>query len=92
MREAWEEAGIIVKITKDLGKIDEKRHEEQFTSEAPRAAYHFFEAVVEEMKDEFPEMEKRRRKWVGFEEAKKELAQRPELLDALLRSSIARES
>ena len=90
MREAWEEAGIIVKITKDLGKVDEKRKEEQFTEEAPRAAYHFFEAMVEKMEDEFPEMGKRTRKWMQYADAVKELQKRPELLDALERSSIAR--
>lgn len=90
MREAWEEAGIIVKITKDLGKVDEKRKEEQCTPEAPRAAYHFFEAVVEQMVDEFPEMGKRDRKWMAYEDAVRELRKRPELLDALERSSIKR--
>lgn len=78
----------MVKITRDLGKVDEKRREDQFTLEAPRAAYHFFEATVEKMEDEFPEKEKRSRKWVCYEEAAKELRLRPELLDALERSSI----
>jgi diphosphoinositol-polyphosphate diphosphatase len=89
-REAWEEAGIIVTITGDLGKIDEKRHEEQFTLEAPRAAYHFFEATVEKMEEVFPESGKRNRKWMSYEEAREKLQSRPELLDALERSSVVK--
>lgn len=58
--------------------------------EAPRAAYHFFEAEVEKMEDVFPESGKRSRKWMGYEEARECLRVRPELLDALERSSIVK--
>jgi len=89
-REAWEEAGIVVKITNDLGKVDEKRKEEQLTPDAPRAAYNFFEVTVTKVEDVFPEMEKRNRKWMTYDEAVKALENRPELLDALERSSICK--
>ena len=46
-REAWEEAGIVCKISYDLGMISEKRRADQLTTTAPKASYHFFEAVVE---------------------------------------------
>jgi diphosphoinositol-polyphosphate diphosphatase len=46
-REAWEEAGAVCKIHSDLGKIPEKRKPDQLTEKAPKAAYHFFEAVVD---------------------------------------------
>lgn len=89
-REAWEEAGIVVKISCDLGQIDERRKEHQFTVEAPRAAYHFFEAIVEKLEDEWPEMDKRTRQWMDFAQATQALKGRPELLDALNRSNIIR--
>lgn len=87
-REAWEEAGVIVKIDRNLGDITEKRRPEKFTSEAPKASYNFFEATVEEEKVEWPEMHKRRRKWMPYSEAKVLLKDRPELLEALERSAI----
>lgn len=89
-REAWEEAGIIVKGLKDLGLVNDKRTSDETTPEAPRAAYRFLEAVVVEQKDTFPEMEKRERKWMTYEEAHAALKGRPELLDALSRCSVKR--
>ena len=87
-REAWEEAGIIVQISRDLGNIEEKRTTEQLTDEAPRAAYRFFEATVDRLETEWPEMKKRNRKWMSYKDAKAALNERPELLDALERCSI----
>ncbi|GAM84448.1 hypothetical protein ANO11243_024440 [Dothideomycetidae sp. 11243] len=87
-REAWEEAGVIVNIDRNLGAIIEKRSPEKFTSEAPKATYQFFEATVEEEKAEWPEMHKRRRKWMPYTEAVVLLKDRPELLEALERSGI----
>jgi len=43
---------------------------------------------VTKVEDVFPEMEKRNRKWMTYQEAVKALENRPELLDALERSSI----
>ncbi len=89
-REAWEEAGVICKIKYDLGTIQERRLPQQMTPEAPRAAYHFFEAVVEKEESQWPEMHKRARQWMTFAQAAQALADRPELLDALNRSTMIR--
>ncbi|GAB7337290.1 hypothetical protein MBLNU457_g2653t2 [Dothideomycetes sp. NU457] len=87
-REAWEEAGVIVTVQRDLGEIPEQRKSEQLTAQAPKAAYHFFEATVTEEQEQWPEMHKRRRKWMGYNEAIGLLKERPELSEALNRSSI----
>ena len=87
-REAWEEAGVIVQVQRDLGAIIEKRSSDQFTTEAPKATYQFWEAIVEEVKEQWPEMHKRRRKWMPYTEAAQLLKERPELREALQRSSI----
>ncbi|KAI9665668.1 MAG: hypothetical protein M1821_003602 [Bathelium mastoideum] len=89
VREAWEEGGLICRITYDLGMISEQRQPEQITTEAPRAAYHFFEAIVEKLEDRWPEMH-RRRQWMTFAQAEVALRDRPELLDALRRSTMRR--
>lgn len=89
-REAWEEAGILIKILGDLGLVDDKRKPEETTPEAPKAAYRFFEAIVTEELSEWPEMKKRDRKWMTFAEAKKALHGRPELLAALDRCCISK--
>lgn len=87
-REAWEEAGVICKIHADLGHIAEMRKAEQLTATAPKASYHFYEATVLEEKAEWPEMHKRNRRWMGYQEAITLLKDRPELSEALNRSSI----
>lgn len=87
-REAWEEAGVVCKLLADLGKIPEQRKSEHFTAQAPKAAYHFWEAEVEEEKAEWPEMHKRKRRWMGYQEAASLLNARPELMEALNRSSL----
>jgi len=89
-RESWEEAGIICHVEKDLGKIDDKRPSKYLTSDAPRAIYHFFECTVTEEKSQWPEMNKRSRQWVTYAQAAQALTPRPELLEALNRSSIRR--
>lgn len=89
-REAWEEAGIICKISYDLGMISEKRRADQLTTTAPKASYHFFEAVVEKQEAQWPEMHKRSRQWFTYTQAREALAPRPELLDALDRSTMHR--
>lgn len=90
-REAWEEAGIECKIEKDLGKIDEKRTESAIKKDgtkAPRASYRFYEVSVKQELDSWPEQHKRTRKWMSFQSAQEQLKDRPELLEALERSSI----
>lgn len=58
----------------------------------PRSEFHFFELKIEQLFDEFPECHKRQRRFFAYEDAKRELirAKRPELLEALDRSSIKR--
>ena len=87
-REAWEEAGVIVSITKDLGYIYDHRQPSEITAHAPKAKYQFFEAIVDEEKAEWPEKSKRGRKWMTYVEAKESLKNRPELTEALERSTL----
>ena len=89
-REAWEEAGIVCKISYDLGMISEKRKADQLTTTAPKASYHFFEAVVEKQETQWPEMHKRSMQWFTYTQAREALAPRPELLDALDRCTMHR--
>jgi len=90
-REAWEEAGIICRVVRDLGMIDEKRPEDilarpEVQKDVPKASYHFFEVIVEKEEADWPEAKKRARKWVAVAEAREALKERPELLEALERS------
>ena len=92
-REAWEEAGIICKVEKDLGTITEKRTESQikkYGTTAPRASYQFYEVKVIETRENWPERHERERKWMSYRTAKELLEGRPELLEALERSNIRR--
>ena len=89
-REAWEEAGIECKIQRDLGKIPDKRPPEQLTAHAPKAIFQFYEVSVEKEATQWPEKNKRGRQWMSYQEAKDALTSRPELLDALNKSSIVR--
>ena len=89
-REAWEEAGVVCKVQKDLGKITEMRKAEQLTQEAPKAMYQFYEVSVEKEAEKWPEQHKRGRQWMTYQQAKSVLATRPELMEALNRSSIKR--
>lgn len=89
-REAWEEAGVVCKIQKDLGKIPDKRPANKLTPQAPKALFQFYEVSVEKEANQWPEKDKRGRQWMSYQEAKQALAPRPELLDALNRSSIVK--
>lgn len=89
-REAWEEAGIECTVTKDLGNIPDRRAPNELTPNAPRAMFHFFEASVQKEANEWPEKHKRGRQWMTYQAAKQALAPRPELAEALDRSSIVR--
>ena len=89
-REAWEEAGIVCTVGRDLGTISDSRQPNALTSSAPRASYRFFEASVDREEQEWPEKHKRARMWMGYAQAKAALATRPELLEALNRSTILR--
>ncbi|KAG7008347.1 hypothetical protein G7Y79_00006g019670 [Physcia stellaris] len=89
-REAWEEAGIECTVTKDLGKIQDRRAPNELTPHAPRAVFQFFEVSVQKEASEWPEKHKRGRQWMAYQAAKQALAPRPELAEALDRSSITR--
>ena len=89
-REAWEEAGIKCSVERDLGAIVEMRSASALTGEAPKALYQFYEVSVDKEEDDWPEKYKRGRQWMTYAEAKEALTSRPELMEALDRSSIQR--
>lgn len=85
-REAWEEAGIVCKkIDYSLGVAKEMKSDNTVKSE-----YHFFEATVERLEDQWPEMKKRNRVWMTFSQAEAALASRPELLEILKKCTMHR--
>ncbi|KAI9680213.1 MAG: hypothetical protein M1829_001450 [Trizodia sp. TS-e1964] len=90
IREAWEEAGIVCRIQRDLGTIPDSRASPQLPPEAPKALYQFFEVAVDKEEVQWPEMHKRTRQWMLYREAAQALSSRPELLEALNRSSVLR--
>jgi len=93
--EAWEEAGITGRVTRALGEI---RHPRPANTLLPAKAgpthtlYYFFEFHVECEEDQWPEMHKRKRKWLTYQEASAcfQSMNRPELLEAINRSSVLR--
>lgn len=89
-REAWEEAGIVCTVQRDLGKIPEMRPSSQLSPAAPKALYQFFEVSVDREAAQWPEQHKRSRQWMTYQQAKQALTTRPELLDALNKSSVVR--
>jgi len=89
-REAWEEAGIVCDVVYDLGTIKETRAPKHMTKDAPKALYQFYEVVVTREETEWPERHKRNRQWANYAEAADALKARPELLEALNRSTIQR--
>ncbi|KAH8600999.1 NUDIX hydrolase domain-like protein [Bisporella sp. PMI_857] len=89
-REAWEEAGIICDVEYDLGQIQETRTPKQLSKNAPKGLYQFYQVIVTAEENEWPEMKKRNRKWATYKEAASDLKARPELLEALQRSTLQR--
>lgn len=89
-REAWEEAGIVCTVDYDLGQITETRTAKQISKNAPKALYQFFQVTVTSEETDWPERHKRNRKWATYSEAKQDLQERPELLQALERCTIQR--
>ena len=69
-REAWEEAGISVRIDNALNTIEEKRAPKE-TKE--RAKYYFYQATVLEEYDDWPERHKRDRQWFTYSQAHEQL-------------------
>lgn len=88
-REAWEEAGIICQSIAEIGQIADPRTPNS-SKTSPKASYYFFEVIVAEERADWPEKKKRERQWFTYSEASLLLAQRPELLEALIKSSIIR--
>jgi len=76
-REAWEEGGVVCTINYTLGTFTEKR------GETVKAEYYFYEATVDRLEKQWPEMTKRNRTWMTFKQAEAALQDRPELLEAL---------
>lgn len=87
-REAWEEGGITIQIDHDLGTIEEKRPPK--TSKEP-SKYYFYQATVLGELDDWPEADKRERKWFTYADALNALSKRPELQEALERSTMVRQ-
>lgn len=88
-REAWEEAGITVQIDYNLGEIEELRPHKS-TKEKDKSRYNFFQGTVTRELDDWPERHKRERQWFTFSQANEALANRPELQEALRRSTMKR--
>lgn len=106
IRETWEESGCLGEIVKNLGFVEDMRppkewnknfrneeHKDNIIVNPPRSEFHIYQMNIITLKDDFPESRKRNRKLATFEEAKQDLirAKRPELLEALTRSSILKE-
>ncbi|KAK3320886.1 NUDIX hydrolase domain-like protein [Cercophora scortea] len=89
-REAWEEAGIVVQIDYDLGEIEDSRPPKKRSKEKERSLFQFYEATVTSEADDWPEKDKRERKWFTYAEAWEHLKDRPELQSALKRSTMKR--
>ncbi|EMR72584.1 hypothetical protein MGN70_000820 [Eutypa lata] len=89
-REAWEEAGITIRIDYDLQDIIDSRPPKKVSKDAPKSLFRFYEATVLSEEDEWPEKHKRERRWFTYVQAKEALNTRPELLEALNRSTITR--
>ncbi|KAI0432875.1 NUDIX domain-containing protein [Xylaria sp. FL1042] len=89
-REAWEEAGIAIRVDYDLGDILDSRPPKKLSKEAPKSVYRFYEVTVLREEVEWPESHKRERRWFTYSQAKEALSNRPELLQALEASTIHR--
>lgn len=92
-REAWEEAGIIIQIDYDLGDIIESRppkSSSKSSKKRDKALYRFYQATVLSEETEWPEKNKRERRWMTFIDAWEALKERPELQEALNRSGMKR--
>lgn len=89
-REAWEEAGIVCNVDYDLGQVVEARTAKQISKNAPKSLYQFYEVTVTKEENNWPEKHKRNRRWATYAEAREAMTGRPELLEALERSTLQR--
>jgi diphosphoinositol-polyphosphate diphosphatase len=72
------------------GSTKDSKDAKESTKYKQRSLYRFFEATVTSEEADWPEREKRERKWFTFAEAKDLLKDRPELQTALERSTMKR--
>ncbi|KAI5863456.1 NUDIX hydrolase domain-like protein [Durotheca rogersii] len=89
-REAWEEAGIVIRIDYDLGEVIDSRPPKKLSKDAPKSLYRFYEATVLSEEKNWPEKHKRERQWFTYSKAREALSDRPELLQALELSTMNR--
>lgn len=83
LQEAWEEAGVVKGKThsQPLGSYDYDKWKDSGWSIPVRTVV--YTVAVEEIRDDFPEADERKRKWVAPKEAA-QLVQEPELKRLLL--------
>ncbi|KAK3304313.1 NUDIX hydrolase domain-like protein [Chaetomium strumarium] len=72
------------------GSSKDSKDGKESTKYKQRSLYRFFEVTVTSEEPDWPEREKRERKWFTFAEAKEMLKDRPELQTALERSTMKR--
>ncbi|CCF59287.1 hypothetical protein KAFR_0G02550 [Kazachstania africana CBS 2517] len=103
LRETWEEAGCLGRIVKSLGIVEDMRPPKNWgpklpavsgevIKNPPRTEFHIFELEIEQLPEIYPESKKRVRRLFSYADARTNLlnAKRPELLEALNRSSISK--
>lgn len=93
VRETWEEAGVEGRIVTKLPIVLDSRGSKapviygDFHPDdvMPKTEFHFYELAVDLLSPEWPEGDRRERRWCTYSEAKHELlkAKRPELVQAL---------
>lgn len=79
--------------SKDKDKEKEKgkgKDKDKDGKDSGKSLYRFYECTVIKEEDNWPEKDKRQRKWFNYTDAKAQLEGRPELLEALDRSTIKR--
>ncbi|SGZ55184.1 CIC11C00000001174 [Sungouiella intermedia] len=107
VRETWEEAGCEGRVLEKLPvvldmrgrkapvvSVEDRQKDFDPLKQVPRLEFHFYELLVLNMAAQWPEADKRERRWCTYSEAKHELlkAKRPELVSALDSSCIVRDS
>lgn len=96
LRETWEEAGAHGTLGPKIGVFyDYRPSKDQRTKDGkpiPRTECHFYELYDTKLEPKWPESDKRRRKWMPYEEAKTALLahNRTSLAEALEKSSLGR--
>lgn len=93
LRECWEEAGILsCKSIKFICETHDKAIGKTNNDGFPKARYYFYQLEDVELAHEYPESEKRDRKWCGFDQCIEELtaSDRPPLIDAIKASDLRR--